>query len=305
MGKGAMAPQVSGPATRAPSAPEDVLMRTASSSSCGGACGELLRVATWNVAAVNNNPFEYWVTHPDPAYNKLMEGVQDFIDQPQDRDIPVHQVFSDEMAEQLFGDMAAHQVSYLDEVTALWKSDFRGRNIISGFLKDNAIGKKRLASMPDRITNTIRTSAGQDVMRPTVINYFSGEMGTFSQWWAAWRTFMFQSQVVLACGGKHNGATPILDLLEPISALKYPALSLEEERISIPLQVLALAIFDAILLHIISAVSEDAWQGIRASLAHAFRINKETQVPVVPPPSRARACWLQQGGKPHPSTFQC
>ncbi len=76
-----------------------------------------IRAATWNVAAVNNNPFEYWVTHPDPgtdsyrrrvcalvcgggpavhsaaadriltrcknaAYNMLMEGVQDFIDNP-------------------------------------------------------------------------------------------------------------------------------------------------------------------------------------------------------------------------------
>jgi len=26
-----------------------------------------IRAATWNVAAVNNNPFEYWVTHPDPG----------------------------------------------------------------------------------------------------------------------------------------------------------------------------------------------------------------------------------------------
>lgn len=33
-----------------------------------------LRVATWNIAAVNNNPFEYFVTHDDPAYNKLMVG---------------------------------------------------------------------------------------------------------------------------------------------------------------------------------------------------------------------------------------
>jgi hypothetical protein len=35
-----------------------------------------LRATTWNIAAVNNNPFEYWVTHPDKAYNKLMADVQ-------------------------------------------------------------------------------------------------------------------------------------------------------------------------------------------------------------------------------------
>ena len=41
-----------------------------------------LRVATWNIAAINNNPFEYWITHDDADYNVLMEGVQSFIDQP-------------------------------------------------------------------------------------------------------------------------------------------------------------------------------------------------------------------------------
>ena len=41
-----------------------------------------LRVATWNIAAINNNPFEYWITHDDADYNALMEGVQSFIDQP-------------------------------------------------------------------------------------------------------------------------------------------------------------------------------------------------------------------------------
>ena len=39
-------------------------------------------MATWNIAAINNNPFEYWITHDDADYNALMEGVQSFIDQP-------------------------------------------------------------------------------------------------------------------------------------------------------------------------------------------------------------------------------
>jgi hypothetical protein len=46
-------------------------------------------VITWNIAAVNNNPFEYWVTHDDPAYNKLMSDAQDFIDCPNERDVKV------------------------------------------------------------------------------------------------------------------------------------------------------------------------------------------------------------------------
>ena len=42
-------------------------------------------MATWNIAAINNNPFEYWITHDDADYNALMEGVQSFIDQPGER----------------------------------------------------------------------------------------------------------------------------------------------------------------------------------------------------------------------------
>ena len=35
---------------------------------------------SWNVAAINNNPFEYWLTHPDADYKKLMDDVEKFID---------------------------------------------------------------------------------------------------------------------------------------------------------------------------------------------------------------------------------
>ena len=43
-----------------------------------------LRVSTWNIAAVNNNPFEYWLTHPDADYEKLMTDVQNFVENPGD-----------------------------------------------------------------------------------------------------------------------------------------------------------------------------------------------------------------------------
>ena len=33
--------------------------------------------------AINNKLFEYWITHDDANYNTLIEGVQNFIDQPQ------------------------------------------------------------------------------------------------------------------------------------------------------------------------------------------------------------------------------
>lgn len=53
-----------------------------------------LTVASWNIAAINNNPFEYWITHNDAAYNKLMTDVQNFIDAPGTKDVPVNTVRS-------------------------------------------------------------------------------------------------------------------------------------------------------------------------------------------------------------------
>jgi hypothetical protein len=157
----------------------------------------------------------------------------------------------------------------VDDVEALWVRDYSQRTIIEGFLKDSSLGKKRLASMPDRITNTIHTRAGMYppprmyppphiglnarphhqyhshacrhlcssshwllcpmyprhirfyascillltlasmphvssssysragnvVMRPTVINYYDGDMSTMAKWWEAWRKFIFRTQV--------------------------------------------------------------------------------------------------------------
>lgn len=45
-----------------------------------------LKVVSWNVAAVNNNPFEYWITHPDPRYKQLMQSVEQFIVDPADEE---------------------------------------------------------------------------------------------------------------------------------------------------------------------------------------------------------------------------
>lgn len=67
-----------------------------------------LRVATWNIAAVNNNPFEYWVTHQSDEYAKLMNDVQHFVDSPGERDFYVRDVLTDEMFQQLVLDMKSH-----------------------------------------------------------------------------------------------------------------------------------------------------------------------------------------------------
>ncbi len=66
-----------------------------------GATQTTLRACTWNIAAVNNNPFEYWITDDDEAYIALMHGVQLFLADPA-RDAPVHRAFTNIIISQYF-----------------------------------------------------------------------------------------------------------------------------------------------------------------------------------------------------------
>jgi len=173
--------------------------------SYGGSAPEkgTLRVATWNIAAINNNPFEYWITHDDADYNALMEGVQSFIDQPGERDVPVSEVFTPAMWAELKALMTAQGWGGVEETEAMWQASFGQRKIISGFMKDRSLGEKRLASMPDRVTNTINLAGGRGVAnRPTVINCFAGDMTSRERWWASWKAFMFERKVMIEGGGK-------------------------------------------------------------------------------------------------------
>ena len=111
-----------------------------------------------------------------------------------ERDVPVSEVFTPAM----WAELKALMTTQGWDVAAteqLWASDFAGRKIISGFMKDKELGEKRLASMPDRVTNTINTlgDAGK-VHRPTVISCYDGDMSSMGAWWKEWRTFMFETQ---------------------------------------------------------------------------------------------------------------
>uniref|UniRef100_A0A7S0EEX2 Endonuclease/exonuclease/phosphatase domain-containing protein n=1 Tax=Phaeocystis antarctica TaxID=33657 RepID=A0A7S0EEX2_9EUKA len=244
--------------------------------SYGGSAPEksTLRVATWNIAAINNNPFEYWITHDDADYNALMEGVQSFIDQPGERDVPVSEVFTPAMWAELKALMTTQGWGGVEETEAMWQASFGQRKIISGFMKDRSLGEKRLASMPDRVTNTINLAGGRGVAnRPTVINCFAGDMTSSVRWWANWKAFMFETKVLVEGGG---AATLPASLLQPIKRAKYPALTVEEETISIPLQTLCQAIFDAILVYIVNIVSPSGkWQQLQQQMCDSLNRKKD------------------------------
>ena len=53
--------------------------------------------------------------------------------------------------------------------------------------QDDMLVQKRLASMPDRITNTINVEGSDEpVCRPTVINMYSEDLSTLEIWWKNW-----------------------------------------------------------------------------------------------------------------------
>jgi len=245
-----------------------------------------LTAVSWNIAAINNNPFEYWVEIADPGYNELMANAQRFVDTPGAKDVRVDEVFTDAMFAELRAAMGAMQPAWtgVDEVAEIWATELSQRKIVSGFLKDKGIGKKRLISMPDRISNTVNTNDKATVYRPTAINCFPREMATLDAWWAEWRRFMFDTPLELTSRGKAVRAAGAAGLLSKIKAAKYPALSAQEEAISLPLQTLHLAVFDAIMVHMLegaqpsAAAATGGWHGQRTRICRALNSRKNDRV---------------------------
>merc|ERR1712238_620072 len=234
--------------------------------------GRKLAVTTWNIAAINNNPFEYWITYKEnPEYEKLVINIELFIDDPGEKDVPVKQVFTEEMFTKL--DSRLTDVGWTS-VRSYWESDFQDRKIISSFMKDRLLGSKRLTSMPDRITNTINIEGGTgQVYRPTVINMYEGDLSTLNKWWAAWEAFIFDDKVNIK-GKKGVEAKIPYELLQPIKKAKYPDITEEEEKDSLPLQTMCGAIFDAILVHMMNTVTTpDVWQDLKKTMVE--NLNKQ------------------------------
>lgn len=95
--------------------------------------GKRLTVATWNIAAINNNPFEYWITMKEnPAYEQLMVNIEKFLEDPKDKDVPVSQVFTEDMFTKL--DSHLTKVGWTS-VRSYWDKDFKNRKIVSQFMK--------------------------------------------------------------------------------------------------------------------------------------------------------------------------
>jgi hypothetical protein len=246
----------------------------------GASNRKTLKLATWNIAAINNNPFEYWITSPDPEYNELMKKVSAFILNPQGADVPISAVFTQEMFDELIRSITDAGLSNTEETKSYWEQNFKNRKIISEFIKDGLIGKKRLASMPDRVTNTITTADGKIVMRPTVINCYAGALDDVASWWAQWKSFMFNEALMTKKKDGTMGVTKVHQMLSKISRSKYPSVTETEEQMSLPLQIVSLAIFDAILVKMMLQVSVNpkSWQSMRSTMCRDLNSHKNDRI---------------------------
>ena len=85
------------------------------------------------------------------------------------------------------------------------------------------------------------------------------------------------------------GSKKIKDMFSPIKNSKYPAITVEEEAISIPLQTMCGAIFDAILVHMMTVLAPDSWQGLRTGMCDKLNRKKNHRtlnVSATHPPTR-------------------
>ena len=167
-----------------------------------------LSTLSWNLAAINQNPFEYHIGQASNNHTLLMEKVARFV-QVMPHDLPLSDIFSPTMFQELIHKMKDSQhydTRQIQVVISMWKTDYSKRLSISQFLKDIDLGKKRLISYPDRMTNTIRVEGvigkgrgtghqdGSTHPRPTVINCYNGTSDHFDSmevWWKEWQRFMF------------------------------------------------------------------------------------------------------------------
>ena len=175
--------------------------------------------------------------------------VEEFLENPGANDVPVTQVFTPAMFDKLEARM---KEAGWDSVRSYWEKDFSKRKIVSGFMKDPLLGSKRLASMPDRVTNTINLADGSMTFRPTVINMYEEDLNSQDDWWGKWEKFMFDDKLKISTKGGGTEEKAPYQMLKPISRAKYPKLEEDEEKVSLPLQTMCGAIFDGILVHMMN-----------------------------------------------------
>jgi hypothetical protein len=212
-----------------------------------------------------------------------MAKASNFVENPRTYDVSVSEVFTEAQFTKLeeymiqagFRGKNPEDIDYVNITRYYWDTNLKNRKILSGFIRDNTLGKKRLISMPDRVTNTINTLDQGVVYRPTVINCYEKSFGDSAKWFDSWLQFMFEQKISIKSGESSKTTTPAA-MLSSIKRSKYPAVTSEEEAASIPLQTTCCAIFDAILIYMMNTISKDSggWEPLRQTMCNNLNRHK-------------------------------
>ncbi|KAH8071428.1 hypothetical protein JL721_4406 [Aureococcus anophagefferens] len=255
-------------------------------STCAG-----WRTASWNVAAINNNP---WVLHgpPVPKYHAIMEGVQKFVAAPGADDVAVSAVFTEAMMAGLEAAMLGAGIAARSRTRGPTGRRTSGTARSCRASSGRRHGREAALQHAGPRDEHHRPRGGSVACRPTVINMYGGELGSVEAWWPQWRAFFFEDKVAVV--DKKAGKAEKLPalMLSKIPRAKYPALTEAEEAMSVPLQLVCCAVFDAVLVHMMNKVSPGA--GSRSSRlddkskkmladGDVFAVTASTKTPGAPP----------------------
>jgi hypothetical protein len=166
--------------------------------------------------------------------------------------------------------------------------DLQPQRVVSDILKNPALGKKRLISGPDRCLPH----------RPavTAIGQSSQDASAFrspAAWLDAWLDHVF--------GVRDTLGVPVRAAkwknVKPLSRDQYPHLSPEEAAASIPLQLLHLLVFDAIILHAVHFCPEPLeWRKLRQNNRHATAFRPAAAVSNILAQDTDVVCIQEAGG---------
>jgi hypothetical protein len=143
----------------------------------------------------------------------------------------------------------------------------------TGLMGDARIADARLISWPDRHVNALPVTAGAvntTLYRPTVVNGSDATFSCIDDWFGQWCAFMF--------GPLPDGTRPV-DRLRPLRRARYAAVTPKEEAASLPLQLLYLAAFDAVMVHAaIVPVQRAAFFELKRALADKMVLHKNDRL---------------------------
>jgi hypothetical protein len=264
------------------------------------------------MGSLDNGPFAHW-RGQGKSVLALMSAAHAVLLDPA-RDVRMGEIFTDSMWAELREEMRALGWVGINETDALWRTELSHRPAYQGFVTGRSVAEKKLVAMADRYTNTLHTTDLREHSRPSAVSCYGGNLSSVAQWWAAWRAFMFHNRLEMPRDGDEAPTAGIAKLVSrnsqtspgeaapgaaeavarpppppaaaaarPVSpavrlyvmrSARYPKITAFEEAISVALQALSLALFDAALVHLLNTVRAD-WQQVGRQVCRAVLATRQ------------------------------